>query len=115
MELSEMAAGLAKTACATRCSAGRRLGIAPRTRIRTDRAGLCAPPSAAPRSSLTEPPLMRIDLSEPTREKPSPRAKGRPFLTLSGACVRNSRKKNDGQLGSSDLPAVRRQIGRAHV
>src|SRR5829696_188964 len=85
MELSEMAAGLAKTACATRCSAGRRLGIAPRTRIRTDRAGLCAPPSAAPRSSLTEPPLMRIDLSEPTREKPSPRAKWRPFLTLSGS------------------------------
>ena len=41
---------------------------------------LGAPPSAAHRSSLTEPPVVRSDLAEPTREKPSPRAKGRPVL-----------------------------------
>src|SRR5215210_6365089 len=39
MELSEILAGSASTASATRRSAGRRLGIAPRTRIRMDSVG----------------------------------------------------------------------------
>src|SRR5918994_4944881 len=82
MELSETAAGSASTARATRCSAGRRFGSAPRTRIKTDRAGLCVPRSATPRSSLTEPPLLACLLPEPTREKPSPRAKIRTIIAM---------------------------------
>ena len=40
IELSEMPAGSASTASATRRSAGRKDGTAPRTAINTDRAGL---------------------------------------------------------------------------
>src|SRR5919202_4268924 len=39
IELSEIRAGSASTASATRRSAGRRLGMAPRTRIKMDRVG----------------------------------------------------------------------------
>ena len=74
IELSEIPAGSASTASATRSSAGRRLGSAPRTLTNTDTDGLCTTDISAPRSII-------IDNRPPFRV-PSPLVTVTPVMSL---------------------------------